>query len=152
MKYWWKIPEWGRWILCWPVILVAGIASAVIVKIVLWLLLVPHGVAKPVFDVLSPALMSLMYIPVFFYSVYTFVPRRPIIITGLCVGISSILGVMSAIRWAVEVVDGTTALTPFFTDVLQTIAAVGGSWYWFFRFKWEPPARVYEKVPAERAT
>ena len=152
MKYWWRIPEWGRWILCWPVMLVAGIASAIIVELILWWLLVAHGVSKPVFDVVSPALMSLMCIPVFFYSVYTFVPRRPTIVTGLCVGISTILGVMSVIRWIVEIIERSTEFAPLLTDALQTIAAVGGSWYWFFRFKWEPPSREYEKLTSESAT
>lgn len=137
MNTWYRLPEWIRWVLCWPVIfgstiLVGGITYFFTARLLnVWRLPIP--VAKALF----PALTTFISGPVLFFLIYQFVPRKPNWVTGFFLFLSTTLGVLSAIRWVFEISGGDIEFSQFAADVLQTITAVGVSWYWFLYFKRE---------------
>lgn len=135
MKKWNKLPEWSRWILCWPLILLLAFLTGIVIRYFVFNLLsdsiLPDSVAKAI----APSLQTLIVCPLFFFFIHLLVPRKPTWITGFFVFLGTILGLLIAIRLCVEIWSEQFEAGPFFRDALQTITYVVISWSSFFYFK-----------------
>lgn len=137
MEKWEKLPEWSRWILCWPLILVFPLLVGVIISLFASTVLRGFFLPDFVVEAIAPALATLLAGPVFFFFIHQLVPRKPTWVTGFFVFLSTTLGLFATVRWCVEIWSGQFEAGQFFQDALQTITAVGVSWYWFFYFRKE---------------
>lgn len=140
MERWHKLPEWARWILCWPLILLFTVLVGVVTIFLASSILAGSFLPRAVTEAVAPALATFLSGPTFFFFIHLLVPRKPSWFTGFFVFLSSALGIMSVIRWGLELSSGQFEAGPFFQDFLQAVTAVGVSWYWFLYFK-----RVQEK-------
>jgi len=134
MNKWNSFPEWVRWILCWPIIVILTLLVGLITMILASIALDRIGISKAVAEILYPAIVTLINGPVFFFLIHQFVPRKQIWVTGFFVFVSTTLGIMAAIRWYLEITE-KIATDILLQDMVQTITAVGVSWFWFFYFK-----------------
>ena len=134
MNKWNSFPEWIRWILCWPIILILTLIAGFFTMNMASMALDRIWISKSVAEVLYPAVATLISGPIFFFLIHQFVPRKQNWITGFFVFISSTLGIMSVVRWYFEINEGV-ATDILLNDIFQTLTAVGVSWFWFFYFK-----------------
>lgn len=132
---WEKLPEWSRWILCWPLILVCTLLMGVVINLIASHILLDSILPDPLVKVVAPALVTFFAGPVFFFFIHLLVPRKPTWVTGLFVFFYTTLGIFAAIRLCVEILSGQFEAGSFFQDALQTIVAVGVTWYWFLYFR-----------------
>ena len=135
MGKWGKLPEWARWILCWPVIIVltflVGMIMITFFSFFLQGLPLPNSVIK----IIAPAIYTVLTGPVFFLFIYLFVPRKLVWVTGFFVFLSTTFGILAGARWCFEIVNEQYEVGPFLQDILQTVAAVSVSWFWFLYFR-----------------
>jgi len=134
MNKWNSLPEWLRWILCWPVIVVIGLVMSLVSMFLASSLLNESWLPNSVEYILLPAICTFIAGPILFALIHEFVPRKPNLFTGFVVCISTVLGILSLVRWYFEVVYGFE-WNPLLRDIFQTVTAVGTSWYWFYFFK-----------------
>ena len=137
LEKWDGLSEWVRWLLCVPVIITTLLVAFIIGDILAIILL--RGLSENVVHTLLPAVMTFLGVPILYFAIHAFVPRYQVLITGVLVGLSTILGVMSAARWGFYITGYAAVYNPpsysFAQDALQTVTAVITSWFWFFYFK-----------------
>ena len=135
MDKWHSLPAWARWILCWPVILFLTLLAGLVTTWFASMALDRIWISKSVAEALQPALATFVSGPVFFFLIHQFVPRKQYWVTGFFVFLATTLGVLSVVRWYIEITQSSVPISALAQDILQTITAVGVSWFWFFYFK-----------------
>ena len=148
MDRWNILPEWARWILCWPIILILTLLAGLITMSLASMAVDRIWISESVAETVYPALVTFLSGPIFFFLIHQFVPRKPNWFTGFFVFFSTALGIMSAIRWYLGITGGV-AIDNFMQDVLQTITAVIVSWFWFFYFKDKGDPDIEYKTPED---
>ena len=135
MKKWYALPEWLRWILCWPIIIlgmiVVGLIALALANTLLDRIWIPDIAAT----ILLPAISTIMGCSVTPYLFSTFIPRRPDIVAAVPTIFVIILGLMSVVRWYFEITDDMVPWEDLLTDILQTVAAVIFWVYVYFRLR-----------------
>jgi hypothetical protein len=135
MKRWEQLPEWARWILCWPLIFVFTIVAGLFTSFLASVALARSPIPQPVATALYPALATLVSGPIFFLLIHALVPRKQTWVTGFFVFVSTSLGLMAGITWCFAFMGGNIHPTVTFQEIAQTITAVAVSWYWFLRLR-----------------
>jgi hypothetical protein len=124
VEKWDALPEWLRWILCWPIILLGMIVTGVIVYVLSNVILARMWIPDIAAEILRPALLTILgcWVTPFLFS--TFIPRRPDIVAAVPTFLVIILGLMSVVRWYFEITDNMVPWEQLLTDILQTVASV----------------------------
>ena len=135
MDKWNKLPEWARWILCWPFTVILTLLAGLVTTWFASLALDRIWISKSVAEAVYPALATFMTGPVFFFFIHLFVPRKQNWITGFFVFLSTALGVGAVVSWYLLITRLSVPISELAQEILQTITAVGVSWFWFFYFK-----------------
>lgn len=76
MEWWKKLPEWLRWILCWPLIMIAAAITQIIGVILGGLAVDRIWISKEIGEMLVPIIGSLFALPIFFFAIQHLVPRK----------------------------------------------------------------------------
>ena len=138
---WKRLPEWTRWILCWPTlvifIILGGCISACIEPTLNYLL--PINLSK----LISPPLGALIQTSIIYFLISFFIPRGQIILMGFGVFLETLAGIFffgalylitNFENWKkILAYPRTVDMQP--QDVLQMAACIIASWFWFFYFK-----------------
>ena len=83
MKMWLKLPEWSRWVLCWPVIFVSGLLASTIIKLFFFHVANLARVNPTVTELISPVVTMIIYLPILFWMVVSLVPRKQHYVVGV---------------------------------------------------------------------
>jgi hypothetical protein len=124
MKKWDGLPEWLRWILCWPIILLGMITVGLLAYFLSNMFLDRIWMPDILAAILLPAASTIVgcwFTPILFS---TFIPRRPDIVALFPTILVIILGLMASVRWYFEIMENLVPLQALLTDILQTVAAV----------------------------
>ncbi len=132
MGWWNSLPEWLRWILCWPVIVGVYLVPALMIlslsadmfDFVGWVSEVAQGVLVSIVQagLLAPLIRILMKM---------FIPRRQDIVSGVVLGLGGLLSLMSAMRWYYEITEGLASSGEIATDMTQVVTGLA-VWGWLF--------------------
>lgn len=76
MQWWEKLPEWARWILCWPVLTVIAAVLSFIGLYIGGLATDRLWISETLGQMAVPIISSLVTLPVLFASIQYFVPKK----------------------------------------------------------------------------
>ena len=91
MAIWFCLPEWARWILCWPVLAISWI---IMIFLSQFIETMSYGLGNPsaLIKYTAPIYANLMALPLFLYAVRYFIPRKQhYFVLAWCVFIALIL-------------------------------------------------------------
>jgi len=135
MEKWSRLPEWSRWILCWPIIFILGIIanlfSTTLATIGLDRIWIPDRVA----ELLLPIIGMMFYLPLGFFLIQTFVPRKPHYVVGVyCV--LSLLVLVSCVFWLyVDTVNDADGVWETLRDTVWAGIGLGMGVFFFIRIR-----------------
>lgn len=130
---WIKLPEWSRWILCWPVILLLNSAIFLIAKFIMWSWLNMIHAGEFIRVTLNSIFLPSVTISTGFFFIHIFVPRKPTIFTGFIVFSWSSFGVFEIISFFIDFHSGNIAFP--FASIIKNITSIVVSWVSFIHFK-----------------
>lgn len=123
--------------MCWPLIALLtiglGTLATLLASYLLWQMRLPPAVSRAI----APAFATIVAGPILFFLIHTLVPRFHVWITGVFVFLSTLLGVMPVLKWGIELSNGQFTWSSSLPETLQTVTAVGVTWYWFMYFRHE---------------
>jgi len=76
MEQWSRLPEWARWIRCFPVILIAGSIASILSTTLAGIGLERISISARVAELLVPIVGMMIYLPMGFFLIQIFVPRK----------------------------------------------------------------------------
>lgn len=137
-SFWAKLPEWAKWILCWPFILILFFLSAVTT------VFISHSILTIMPDqfseLFSPTLGAFFVTPILFLLIFLLVPRKQSLVAGIFIFLNTVYGIFYFLnlylinnddKW-VNLRSGEDYQMP---HILVVAASVLLFWYWFFYFK-----------------
>jgi hypothetical protein len=135
VKAWNGLPEWARWILCWPIILAVSLAAylvgAIMADLAVDRILIPDELG----DGIAPAMASLISLPALTYAIQYFVPRKQhYVVAVLCV--LYLLATVAGTYWQyVEITQSSAEVWMTLRDVAWGALGLAVVAYFFIKIK-----------------
>ena len=76
MKWWENLPEWLRWILCWPCLIIVALLTGLFAEYTGYLATDRIWIPDAFATLVAPMIGHLLVLPLGYYATYYFVPRK----------------------------------------------------------------------------
>lgn len=136
MERWEKLPEWLRWILCWPIIIIVSIVVQFFGLILgrfavdrIWL---PDNFA----EMAAPVIGSMFALPVFFFAIQYLVPRKPHYVVFVWCVLSLVASASAAFMVYVDFTNDNDEFWWTVRDFVWALITLIMGVYFFFKIKW----------------
>jgi hypothetical protein len=135
MEKWLKLPEWIRWILCWPIILVASFVAQIVGQFMANLAVDRIWLPDDFAEMASPVIASLISLPILMYSIQYLVPRKQhYVVAVLCV--LYLLVTINGFVWLyIGIVENADDVWLTVRDAVWAVLALIFGGYFFIKFK-----------------
>jgi hypothetical protein len=144
IEIWEKLPEWARWILCWPLIVLFTVLSGILIQIIFSSSAWMYGFEGMSPDFFAPRSFSEFWIhgviivfqsSVFFFSICYLVPRIQDIVAAIFAIFSTLMNSLGIIGVIITFTDGETTILQCISGTLLMCVGVATALYWAYKIR-----------------
>jgi hypothetical protein len=135
MEKWSRLPEWVRWILCFPIIVIASLIINICATTLAYLGLERIWIPDRFAELLVPIVGMMIHLPIAFYLIQILVPRKPHYLVGVyCV--FALFGLVSGIFMSyLDIVNDADSVWETLRDTAWAGIGLVMSTYFFIRIR-----------------
>ena len=140
MEKWEKLPEWSRWILCWPIIIICSLLIHFIGSALAGMATTRIWISDEVASMISPIIESLFTLPILFYTIQIFVPRKQHYLVGLWCLINFFALISGAYWLFIDFTNDNGSIWYTLRDTVWPLITLPIGIHFFFKIKNQIPA------------
>lgn len=144
LEKWKLLPEWSRWILCWPVLIIISIVAGFLIQMVLLSGTWRYGFDEisesfyapySLFDFFQKGLTIGAFWSVFFISVYYLIPRAQDIVSAFFCFILLVLNGLGIVGHFIAFNNSDVTFLQFLGGSILMLAGLGVSGFWTYKIR-----------------